>query len=207
MSAPWIVLIVLLWCVVMILIVLTLGLNRTVQQLAATVDAAPQAFAHALDLFAAAPAIGSNLLQLESYRALQASASCEQNGAVIVLMAADCGPCQPLAEALRTRPLPTSTNRDEPQLIIVADPGDADRFRAAGTVVEDRDRRHSTAFGIQATPTAFAIDRNGTLQAVGLPSTTDDIATLQAAARDAKQPPPLVTGGQGTRQTTHAPGV
>lgn len=181
MAAPWIVLMVAVWLVVVLLAVVVLGLIGRVNQLeAAATREAPAPVARLTP--------GDPLPVVRGFENLTAAAETRGTKRLILFLNSTCGPCRKLADEIKgdtsdeEAPLPGHV-----ELILVTDRDGDISFADLGAsdIVTQTASEVTRAWGIPGTPFAVAVDEAGTISATGFagtPNTLREIAkTLEPA--------------------------
>lgn len=158
MSAPWIVLVVALWAVMLLLVVVVLGLSRRVEQLQAGVVAgdAPAA----MPPESAGPVVGERLSIPEQYRELLQMGH-GTHPRLLLFMHSGCGPCISLAaQVSESRGADGQHLLSGAHITLVTDEDGATSFNHLGVrqaVVDDYPNL-SREIGVPGTPYAVRLD-------------------------------------------------
>jgi hypothetical protein len=178
MSAPWIVLMVVLWLVVIGQTVLVLGLSRRLTALeSAGTTVTVGGTMRAIPVGTPVPREAAEHLAVPpTDSAIRSS--------VILFLSAGCGPCLNLADALKHHPLGQDAG-DDFEIIVVTNHAGTETFSHVGRTVVDSAGTLARTMNVPGTPFGFAIDAQGIICSIGLPNAVDDVKKLAHA------PPPV----------------
>jgi hypothetical protein len=177
MPAPWAVLIVVLWSIVIMLAVMVLGLSRRIQHLqSASLPVTVPRPART------GPTVGELAPAVPGYEELDHK-RLDQRARVALFLNSSCGMCRRVAEELRSSTAhPEQHNRlEDIELVLVTDPLWPEPLTDLGSlVVTETDRRLSEAWRVPGTPYAVAIADDGTVRAASFISGLADVCAIAA---------------------------
>lgn len=173
MSAPWIVLIVVLWLVVIGETVLVLGLSRRLTALEMT--RGPVDHAHDATMGALAP--GNPVPREVADQLGSVPADTSDGSSVILFLSPGCGPCMKLADEL-AEPSREGHIEEDVEIVVVTNQAGAERFGHIGRTVIDTSATIARGFRVPGTPFGFAVDSKGIIRGVAVPNDADDLRHL-----------------------------
>lgn len=172
MSWPWIVLFGLQWVAIAALLVIVLGLNQRVVSLISARNSNSDGLPPRR-LLGDLPTIGRSLAADSPLRDLGSG------NRIFVFVSSGCPPCRNLGTKLAVDPSETLRALNEASLLVLTDADGEPIYSIPGvttTVFDDGAIR--SAVGIQATPTAIAVDSSGVVRGTNIPASLDDIGDL-----------------------------
>src|SRR5262249_41292396 len=98
--------------------------------------------------------------------------------AVLLFLTQGCGPCEVLAQEMRSADLGPLTN----QLVIITGPNDPQALRIPADlrILTEHDRQVSASLSVNGTPFAIAVAPDGIVKATSVPNTVEQLKDLTA---------------------------
>ena len=181
MSAPWVVLVVALWLVVIGETVLVLGLSRRLTALES-----PRT-THVGGATMGAMPIGTPIPREIADRLAIPSPDTAISASVILFLSPECGPCRTLADAVKAQTIGRDAGQDF-EIVVVTNEAGVERFSHVGRTVLDPVGATARSLSVPGTPFGFGTDSQGIIRRIGLANTVDDVRQLAAAPSPASQP-------------------
>ena len=176
MTTTWGVLVVALWVTVIGLVVLVLGLNQRLNQIAAraTTVAMPGG-----SQTMGAIAVGAAVPEPTAERlGLSASHSEGVMTSVALFLSPGCGPCLALGEAFEESPGELSYDADA-EVVVVTNTEGATRYGHVGRIVLDDDGEVARSMSVPGTPFGIVMDlKTGTVVGHKIPNAVNDVREL-----------------------------
>lgn len=182
MTTPWLILFIALWLTVLGETVLVLGLSKRLTALESTdVASAPASGASASVI-----PVGAPIPRAAADRLAIPSTDTAIRSSVILFLSPGCRPCLKLAELLRGHRL-RRHGGDDSELVIVSNQAGTEQFGHIGRTVVDSDGTLARSLGVPGTPFGIAVDSQGVIRRVAIPSVAEDVERLA----DHRPPTPM----------------
>jgi hypothetical protein len=167
-----------LWGAVLFSLALVMGLSERLHQLE---RAGAQAMSVTTGLMPEVPKVGAELPSVPGRDELLAIFDEPRTGRVVLFLSTTCAPCLRLGDQLMGDDVAEfADDLAAVNLVLVTDEHGPTAFHSArfARVIVDHDGELSGAFGVKAIPAAIAVDLDGLVRGVNLPSGLADVASL-----------------------------
>lgn len=176
MTAPWIILFIALWLVVLGETALVLGLSQRLTALESTKPGSVQASSGTMTVLP----VGTRVPRTAADRLGIPSSDLAIRCSVILFLSPGCAPCLKLADLLQNQNLGRNFG-DDFELVVVSDQAGTEQFSQIGRTVVDPAGALATSLRVPGTPFGIAVDSQGVIRRVAIPNVADDVKMLAAA--------------------------
>jgi len=176
MTAPWVVLFVALWLVVLAETLLVLGLSKRLTALESTRPGDVEASSGKMGVLP----VGTRLPRIPSDRLGIPSPNVAVRCSVVLFLSPGCAPCLKLVELLRNHDLGRNV-ADDFELVVVSNQTGTEQFSHVGRTVVDPAGGLAKSLGVPGTPFGMAIDSEGVIRQVAIPNVVEDVKMLADA--------------------------